>query len=58
VKGKNDGRSRIWRSAPNIARAKASSVPRRSAIVTPSATYSPSIWLNTGEWVASTASAR
>ncbi len=53
VKGKKCGRSRTWRSSPKIARAKASSVPLRSARVTSSSTASPSIWWNWGVWVAS-----
>ena len=58
MKGKNDGRSRVRSPAPNIADAYASRVPRRWAIVMPSSTHSPSSWENTGEWVASRASAR
>ena len=53
VKGKKCGRSRTWRSSPKIARAKASSVPWRSASVTSVSTASPSIWWNCGVWVAS-----
>ena len=53
VKGKKWGRSRTSRSSPKIARQSASSVPLRSARVSPSAIASPSIWWNIGLWVAS-----
>ena len=58
VNGKYDGRSRVVDSAPNIARANASSVPLRWAIVMPLSTARPSTWWNTGVWVASSSSVR
>ena len=58
MKGKYDGRSRVRDSAPNIARANASSVPLRCAIVMPLSTARPSTWWNTGVWVASSSSVR
>jgi hypothetical protein len=48
VNGKYDGRSRTRASGPNIARANASSVPFRWAIVRPLSIASPSTWWNTG----------
>ena len=58
VNGKYDGRSRVTVSAPNMDRAKCSSVPRRCAIVMPSSTTSPSTCMKTGVWVASSSSVR
>ena len=58
VNGKYDGRSRVTRPSPNIAAAKWSSVPLRSAIVMPSSTTRPSTWPNTGVCVASSSSVR
>ena len=58
VKGKNEGRKRVVTPSPNRRAAKASSVPLRSPMVTPSSMTRPSIWWNTGEWVASASSAR
>ena len=58
VNGKKEGRSRVRDSGPNIARAKASSVPLRWAIVRPRSIAMPSTWWNTGVWVASSSSVR
>ena len=44
--------------SPYSLRAKASSVPRRSLILTCSSITRPSIWWKTGLWVASASSAR
>ena len=57
VKGKKWGRSRVRNGAldacrlspPNMAPANASRVPRRSAMVRPSSTASPSSWVKTGD---------
>ena len=51
--GKEIGFNCTSGSSPKIARANASSVPLRSAKVTPSSTASPSTWWNCGVWVAS-----
>ena len=58
VKGKYDGRSRDVKSPPKYALVKASMVPARSAKVMSRSTTSPSIWWNTGMWVASAVSGR
>jgi hypothetical protein len=58
VNGKYEGRSRILASLPNMARAKASSVPLRWAMVRPLSTARPSTWVNTGVCVASSSSVR
>ena len=58
VNGKNDGRSRVVDSGPNIARAKWSSVPFRCAMDRCRSMASPSTWWNTGVWVASSSSVR
>ena len=58
VKGKNEGRRRVRDVSPNMARAKASRVPLRCAIVIPLSTARPSTWWNTGVCVASSSSVR
>ena len=58
MNGKKLGRSRVSDSGPNMARANASNVPFRFAIVRPSSTARPSTWWNTGVCVASSSSVR
>ena len=58
MNGKYDGRQRVRVSRPNIAVAKWSSVPLRSATVMPSSTTGPSTWWKTGVWVWSSSSVR
>ena len=58
VKGKKCGRSRVTTPSPNSVWAQWSRVPFRSAMVRPSSTAMPSIWLNTGVCVASSSSVR
>lgn len=53
VKGKKLGRKRTLVFAPKMARTKAVSVPRRSAMLTLRSARSPSIWWNMGVWVRS-----
>ena len=58
VKGKYDGRSRLWMSGPKYAVVKVSMVPARSAKLMPRSTTSPSIWWKVGMWRASGVSRR
>ena len=58
VNGKYDGRRRDENSSPKYALVNASIVPARSAKVMSRSTTSPSIWWNTGMWVASAVSER
>src|SRR5690606_10483971 len=55
VNGKNAGRRRVRASGPNMARANASSVPTRLAMVSPLSTAMPSTWWKTGVCVWSSA---
>ena len=58
VNGKYEGRSREVKSPPKNAFVNASIVPARSAKVMSRSMTSPSIWWNTGMWVASGVSCR
>ena len=51
-------RIRVRAFGPNSERAKASSVPRRWAMVRPRSTANPSTWWKTGVWVESNSSVR